>query len=158
MMREIVGNLWDFQRAGAILVIAVNSEVSPDTGKAIMGKGIAREARDRLWNIDAKLGAYITQYGSRCFRFPMDVTESKIFEWTLITMPTKVRWREPADPMLIAQSCAQLVEMVDKFGYSEIHMVRPGVGNGKLSWEQVVKPLIDPLLDNRFIVVSKESD
>lgn len=155
-MREVSGNLWDYQKAGAVLVIAVNGEVSPETGKAIMGKGIARQARDKFWDIDAKLGARITQFGSRCFRFSMDTTPLKTFEWTLITFPTKDKWRLPSDPMLIAQSCTQLVEMSDKFGWEEVYLPRVGTGEGKLSWENTVKPLIESILDDRFIILHKE--
>ena len=36
----------------------------------------------------------------------------------------------------------------------KVYMARPGCGNGQLKWEDV-KPLIAPILDDRFIVVER---
>ncbi len=36
----------------------------------------------------------------------------------------------------------------------KVYLVRPGCGNGQLKWEDV-KPLIAPILDDRFIVVER---
>lgn len=154
-MREAVGNLWDYQKGGAVLAITVNGELTDD-GKAVMGKGIARAARDRLWNIDQVLGDLIKEYGNRCFRIQRDVVNPK-WTWSLVTVPTKDKWRKPSDLKLIEQSAHQLVAMADKFGWTEVVTVRWGTGNGQLDWS-AVKPVIEPILDDRFLFLHGEGE
>ena len=56
--------------------------------------------------------------------------------------------------MLIRRSARQLVALANKFGYREVLIPRPGSGNGKLSWEDDVKPVLAGILDDRFTLVT----
>lgn len=66
---------------------------------------------------------------------------------------------EKADLELIERSCKQLKAM---FGFAsgrsreEVYLVRPGCGNGGLDWGDV-KPILEKYLDDRFIVVERET-
>jgi len=73
--------------------------------------------------------------------------------FTLVSMPVKHHWRDRADPELIVTSAKQLVQMADKFEWHSIVVPRPGCGNGGLTWNDV-RPLLEPIFDDRFTVVS----
>ena len=145
-MLGINGDLWDFLKVGAVICITTNGVVKH--GRNIMGRGVAKDARDQYPDLDLQIGTLITTYGNRCFRVAMDDNQ-----WTLVTFPTKHHWLDPADPKLIVTSAYQLVEMADKFGWAEVILPQPGTGNGGLKWENV-EPLLIDILDNRFTVVS----
>lgn len=80
--------------------------------------------------------------------FTDDVTDVEWFAW----FPVKHNWFEKADPALIRQSAYELCVLAGKMGWQEVRMPRPGCGNGGLDWGYV-KPTIEPLLDDRFVVV-----
>lgn len=155
-MRETTGNLWDYLKVGAVLCITTNGLVR--NGRNVMGRGCAKEARDQFKDIDYRIGARIKAFGNHSFRLPMpkEPEHQGTSLWTLVTIPTKHHWRDPSDPMLIAQSIDELVEMADGYAWSEVVLPRPGCGNGQLEWENV-KELIEPMLDDRFIVVNKRT-
>src|SRR5216683_7097887 len=68
---------------------------------------------------------------------------------TSFSFPVKQPWIEPADPDPIQQSARQLWYAFWKMHLDKVYMARPGCGNGQLKWEDV-KPLIAPILDDRF--------
>lgn len=147
MFREQQGDLWSFVKPGVVIVITTNSVVTLD-GRCVMGKGVAKQARDRFPGFDKRLGEYIKRFGERCYKFPMD-------GWTLATFPTKHHWRDKADLSLIAESAEELMDMADKFEWDEIYMPRPGCGAGGLQWVQVVMSGALDCLDERFVIVNQ---
>jgi len=153
-MREAVGNLWDYVKPCAVIGISGNGRTN-SAGHAVMGRGCAREARDRFPGIDKRLGMMINRHGSRCFRFLMRDYETES-AWTLVSIPVKYDWREPADLLLIAQSCEQLSEMADKFAWSEVITVRLGCGLGALTWD-IVQPIMADWLDDRFLILTPQA-
>lgn len=58
---------------------------------------------------------------------------------------------------LIKNSAMELVKWADHFKMKYVVLPRPGVGIGGLSWQDV-KPVIEPLLDDRFTIVSFEHE
>ncbi len=156
LVRETTGNLWDYLKVGAVIAVTTNGVVNRD-GANIMGKGCAREARDRCPGVAYRIGYLIKQYGVRCFNLPMDtiIGQAPGGRWTLVSVPTKHHWREDSDPELILQSAEQLVEMADKFGFTEIICPRFGAGLGRIPWEST-KELLSQILDDRFLVVHRE--
>ena len=72
---------------------------------------------------------------------------------SLITLPVKHHWQQPADLKLIEVSTHEMVSMVNLKPWKIVAVPRLGCGNGQRSWEEV-KPIIEPLLDDRFIVVN----
>lgn len=154
-MREAKADLWDYLKVGAVICVTTNGQVR--NGANVMGKGCAKEARDRCPGVAFRIGNLIKQHDNRCFRLPMGMLVGfpPQGEWTLVAFPTKHHWREPSDPKLIIDSCEQLVAMADKFEWTEVVMPRPGCGNGQLNWVDV-KEMIEPMLDNRFLVISNK--
>ncbi len=147
-MRETKADLWTVPAEGRTLrLITTNGQVTR-AGRCVMGRGCAREARDRFPGLDRKLALLIGEHGNRPMRL-MRLPDGS----DLASFPVKHHWRENADPDLIARSAERLVALVDKFQYSTAILPRPGCGNGGLSWPDVRKR-IEPLLDERFIVVS----
>lgn len=152
-MREAQGDLWSYQRPGAVICITTNGKVVK--GRNVMGRGCAKEARDRFRGIDTIIGTFVTRFGNRCFKLAMGSQADGSDRWHLVTFPTKHDDpQEESDPMLIAESAEQLVDMADKFGWTEVVVPRPGCGNGGLDWVDVRELLVD-VLDDRFVIVDR---
>lgn len=149
-MRYYVGDLFNVAKEGDTICITTNGFVK-ENGECVMGRGIALIiSRVKLQNcrtVCKYLGSLIKTYGNRCFNLGI---------WNGITLASfvvKHNWWENADIELIKTSCKQIMEMADKWKWSNIYLPQPGCGNGKLNWEDV-KPVIEPLLDDRFIICS----
>ena len=145
-MKEIVGNLWDYYDEGNWVVITVNSNVKK-SGEAVMGVGIAKQAKNRYPTIARKLAELIQTYGSK-----VQVIESFQDGRGLIAFPTKRNWYDNSSLELIKISAYQLAKLTPN--NKKVYLPRPGCGSGGLIWAEV-KPAIETILDNRFIVVSK---
>ncbi len=141
-MKEITGDIWDWHDAGSWIVVTTNGFIKRD-GPCPMGRGIARQAKNRFPGLPFELGAKIKEHGNVVFSFP---------RYRIYTLPTKHNWWERADLDLIVSGCRQLAEIVP--ADQVVYLVRPGCGNGGLSWEDV-RPAIAPVLDNRFVVINR---
>lgn len=139
---EIRGNLWDYWEDGHWVVITTNGSIRSD-GHAVMGRGVAREAAQRIPNLTLDLAQRLKSSGNKVHI---------ISYRRVITFPVKVTWEMGASLQLIEQSAAQLAQLVHAMGVSRVYMVRPGCGNGGLKWEDV-KPILNRHLDARFTVV-----
>ncbi len=146
-MLEVRGNIWDYHKQGHWIVITTNGTVKTN-GEAVMGRGIALQARQLNLNYPAELGRKIKRYGIHTY--PM--------VHGIIAFPVKYKWQENATLTLISKSCIELVYLVDcetlQNIKTPIYMVRPGCGNGRLNWKDV-KPILEKHLDDRFIVVER---
>jgi hypothetical protein len=168
-MKEITGNIWDYHQKGNYILVTTNGSVT-DKGACIMGRGIALQAKERFPKLPKMLGTKIKATGNFPHIFP---------EYKIITFPVKRRYFEMADLKLIEYSAIMLVKaledprdfwrtrddilwnMVVHDAYlpariDNVYMVRPGCSNGRRNWESEVKPILSPILDDRFIVVNNE--
>ena len=136
-MLEIKGNLWDWHDKGYWIAITTNGVIRMD-GACVMGRGIARQAKNKFPQLPYDLGNSIQAGGNQVHQFS---------KYQIYTLPVKHHWRERADLDLIVRSCHQLNSIAEK-----TYMVRPGCGNGGMLWD-VVKPAIENILDDRFIIV-----
>jgi hypothetical protein len=143
-MKEIFGDLFEQKDADAIC-ITTNGSVKKN-GKAVMGRGCAREA-NRRWNCSKILGKAIKE----CGNVPMIFRRTE--GYAVVSFPVKHRWWEKADLNLIRGSAKRLVELVNYHGWKKVILPRPGCGNGKLDWKDV-KPILEPILDDRFYVIT----
>jgi len=169
-MIERKGNLWD----GRVIVITTNGFVKKD-GSCVMGRGCAKEATIRYPNIEYMLGMAIKQFGN-CVIYLGIMPDSKhLFSFpvkpiTIVNNGTNVvkhmaakfkigetvpGWAAKADLSLIRKSAIELKHMVDTLGFQEVYMPRPGCGAGELDWRKEVKPILEEILDDRFIVCHK---
>ena len=165
IMREIEGeDIWDAVYGNMRyhpqiwvdgVVITTNGFVKQN-GEAVMGRGIALQAKKRFPAIPFLLGEKLQEYGNIPFIF----TNFFAPDMPLITMPVKPAygpkgepgWLMKADPKLIRISAEVIAVYADDKKLKNIVMPRPGCGNGGLKWDQV-KPLLEPILDDRFIVI-----
>lgn len=139
-MREVFGDLWEYP--ADIRVITTNGDVNR-FGQAVMGRGVALQAKQRYPNIEKALAYCLSKYGLRVVMLRHD----------LFAFPVKRHWHEKARLSLIRRSAQELVSMTDRT--QVVVLPRPGCGNGGLSWEDV-KPVIAPILKSkRFVVIER---
>ncbi len=135
-MIESKQNLWYYyQILGHVIGISTNGFVK-NSGEAVMGRGCAYEARNRIPDIALDLGQYILKNGNR----PGYLEGSNLFnQYRIMILPVKHNWFEKADIDLVMISTSWLiVEAMDNPAF-EYHVPRLGCGNGKLDWEKDVK-------------------
>lgn len=147
-------DLWDVE-ADAV-VITTNGDINK-AGRAVMGRGCALEAKNRYPGIDSVLAGALHTFGNHVHL--LFVTEREyegevVGDVSILSFPVKRHWHEPASLDLIERSAYELAQAALDFDFDTVAMPRPGCGNGRLSWS-VVKPVIEPILDDRFIVVHK---
>lgn len=160
------------------ICLTTNGAVRRD-GAAVMGRGVAAEAKKRWPGIEYYLGRLIEEEGGNVVHIlsmpsrdiddkptPAVVTMlskdhpsarvkpyfTQSLPYHVVAFPVKHHWKDRADLLLIQKSAEQLVELTNSEGWKKVALVRPGCGNGQLEWD-VVRPLIEPILDNRFVVV-----
>lgn len=142
-MIERAADLWtvpaDFR------VITTNGSIRHD-GKAVMGRGCAKEAALKFPRLPRLLGGMLEASGNRVYFFEDRVL---VAPFGLFTFPVKHTWHARADLDLIAQS-------VEQFGRQLLRsatyvMPRPGCGNGQRTWSEV-RPIVAALPDNVIVV------
>lgn len=144
-MKEIVGNLWDYHKQGCWVVITTNGTVKTN-GEAVMGRGIALQAKERFPGLSYDLGQEILKLGNILHYWGQE---------GLLFFPVKHNWWEKADISLIERSAEQLRDFFDatiKDYPVPVCLVRPGCGNGQLDWKDV-RPVLEKYLDDRFVIV-----
>lgn len=146
-MREVVGNLWDYP--ADVRIITTNGTIN-SKGECVMGRGCAREAKERFPSLPKALAAKVKAEGNHPYEFTFAEREGWLGPQVhLISFPVKREWFELADLNLIRTSALQLARMLDP---NKIYvMPRPGCGNGKRTWEEV-KPLLQFLPDNVHVI------
>ena len=146
-MLEVVGDLWEFHKAGEWIAITTNGDVNKN-GEAVMGRGVALQAKKKLPFLAADLAQCLFEGGNYPYAF-RDIN--------IVTFPVKRHWFEKADLKLIVMSAQILVALLDGKTYDfhpeRLYLPRPGCGNGRLDW-RAVKPLLEPIFDDRFTIVN----
>lgn len=138
-MIEECGDLWKLP--ADYRCITTNGALRQD-GSAIMGKGVALEAKERYHDIEAILGLFISKYGNHVF----------YLGYKLFSFPTKYHWRQNSDIQLIKRSAKELVAISKKSSAKRILLTRPGCGNGNLRWEDVKIAIQDILYEDKFVI------
>jgi hypothetical protein len=138
------GDLWDLPCDARCLT--VNGYVKTN-GEAVMGRGVALQAKQRWPELPRILGVNIQIFGNHVFDLWQPPNEP-----LFISFPVKAHWREQADLELIKRSCRELMAVADRLELEHIILPKPGCGNGRLSWD-IVRPAISPLLDDRVSVL-----
>lgn len=149
-MREIMGNLFDYAGPGSVLIIPTNGNVTA-YGKAVMGKGVALQAKQRWPKLPGDLGKALKRDGNRIAHFGYQSENG--FE-RVITFPTKENWPDNSTLALIEKNASALANYCAGIGKDlSFYLPRLGCGEGGLQWE-AVQPLLARWLDDRFVVVS----
>lgn len=149
-MREAIGNLWNEYDKGQWIVITTNGTVK-NNKQAVMGRGCALEAASRFPQLPSELGLALSNLGNHVHVFP---------HLRIITFPVKHNWWEYADRKLIGRSAVELIQVVSylkRISGLDLNVYCPrfGCGNGNLSWEESVRPLVRGLLADNFIVMTQ---
>lgn len=142
-MFEAVGDIWEQADLGAIIVITTNGSRTRD-GRAIFGRGVARQAAERFPGLADRLGRLLADQGNHVFDLGHGVVSFPVEE---------TPWSLP-DLRIIARSAQELRQLADDSGWQQIVVPRPGCGGGGLAWQEV-KPLLEAYFDDRFVVIDK---
>lgn len=150
-MREMEGDLWDVAEAlqADAVAITTNGFVKKN-GEAVMGRGVALEAKQRWADLPRLLGVSLKLLGNHVHNFALATAPYRI-----VTFPVKLAWFEKAEIVLITRSVFELDSLATMLEWKTIVLPRPGCGNGGLDWADV-RPVLAKYLDDRFVVVHKE--
>ena len=157
LFKEITGNAFSNPYLEQVDAIVITTNTSTKrNGKAVMGVGIAKDAKSRFHGIDEDLGSLIRDKGSVVFpirneKFSIGKNYKEI---SIVSFPTKYYWWEQSTLTIVEESLKKLVDLTNEKGWKKVILPRPGVGAGKLSWDSV-KPLLEKHLDERFLVINK---
>lgn len=140
-MIEIVGDIWTYAPQ-AIIVITTNGSLTRD-GRAVLGRGVAKQATRYFPALAVKLGELIDRQGNHVCDLGGGIVSFPVEE---------TAWSLP-DMELIARSLEELVVLTDTAGWRQVVVPRPGCGGGGLDWHEV-QPLLAARLDERFLVIN----
>ena len=141
-MLETVGDIWEYSGRG-VIAITTNGSVTRD-GRAIFGRGVAKQAALRFAGLAEILGRRLSEQGNHVYDLGNGI----------VTFPVEeTPWSQP-DLRIIARSAEELRRLADRSGWERIVVPRPGCGGGGLSWQDV-RPLLETCLDHRFLVISQ---
>ena len=141
-MIETIGDIWEYAETAAI-AITTNGSLTRD-GRAVIGRGVARQAAVRFPGLAEKLGSLLKEQGSHVFDLGSGIISFPVEE---------TAWSQP-DLRIIARSAEELRLLVDRSGWRQIVVPRPGCGGGGLVWKDI-RPLLEPWFDERFVVISQ---
>ena len=146
-MKEIDADIWSFQRDGFFIVIPTNGTIKQN-GEAVMGRGLALQAKLKYPLLPTLLGDRLLNYGNHVYEFS---------QYNIITFPVKHDWMNDADLMLITKSVDELKVLHEQRPtkiFTHIYIPRVGCGNGRLQWQRV-QPILERLDEQFFSLVHK---
>lgn len=144
-MLETIGDIWEHADLGCVVAVTTNGSLTRD-GRAVVGRGVARQALARFPLIAEKLGRMLAERGSHVFDLGNCIVSFPVEE---------TAWSLP-DLRIIARSAQELRQLADRSGWQQIVVPRPGCGGGGLAWKDV-RPLLEPWFDDRFLIISQDS-
>lgn len=148
-------NIFDLpENKNQAVCVTTNGIVKKD-GNAVMGAGIAKET-DTRFHIAPLLGEYLRKYGNRTFYMGCYRHEKTDNSFAIITFPTKNNWRDNSDLTLIKQSAENLVRICTNRNITKCYLPPVGCGCGNLDWESQVRPVLEKILDDRFIITFRK--
>jgi len=171
-MREQTGDLFAVDGVDAVCI--TTNGIVTKRGACVLGRGVAARAKERWPGVDRILGAAIHQHGNvvqvltgQYDKPPVPMlwdeeviggspdSDGIVLPWHLVAFPVKHDWRDPALVTLIIKSANQLVALANQKAWKAVALPRPGCGNGGLDWARHVRPVLAPLLDDRFAIVDR---
>ena len=170
-MKELKRDLFDCAKDAKVDAICVTTNGNTTkSGQACMGGGSAGECAKR-WpatafrlgkcllnrkdNLPFVIGA-IDGYG-QYLEPNLKIIKQRGFKCLIFSFPTMNNIMDGGNLELIENSAKELVVLVNRFDLRNIILCRPGVGIGNLRWADV-KRVIEPILDDRFTIVSFEHE
>lgn len=163
-MQELRGDLFELIGKVDFICITTNGTVKSN-GSAVMGRGCALQAKTRWRGLDEYLGSLIRQHGNvpmylgvidEFKRWRKGDIRRAVPETALLSFPVKHRWDQRANVELIKESAHHVKMLVSLWAICRVAIPRPGCGNGGLNWADV-KPQLEPILDDRFTIITNEN-
>jgi O-acetyl-ADP-ribose deacetylase (regulator of RNase III) len=133
MIQYVTGNL--FTSPAQTLVNTVNTE-------GVMGKGIALTFKRLFPDM-------FREYHALCVEGKLSIGSLQIFRAPpklIVNFPTKTTWRRPSKPEYIEAGLRTFVSKYDLMGVRSAAFPPLGCGNGELSFESDVQPLMEKYL------------
>lgn len=150
------GNYWSVYDNADLFLFTSNGEITK-SGCLVMGAGNAKQVKNRFPGIDRLIGEHIIQSYS--------AIKKNLYSYNLLISPnwprakigafqTKLSWKDPSPIELIEKSLEKLNIFALSHSDKNIHMPAPGIGHGKLSYDQMIE-LTNILPNNVHIWVYK---
>jgi hypothetical protein len=167
-----------FEKETEAIIIPTNGCLKKGN-KAVVGKGVAKQANEVFDKFDVKLGANLTLFGN---------IPSIVGVWngkTVINFPTKPglimygvddsyeiidkykRLKKKGDliPGWMCKSSTSLIEssaigtknIVDNHGFKRVILPQVGCGEGGLNLLNIIE-ILDKYFDDRFVMITKKED
>lgn len=179
MFYERFGNMMTIpEQDGLCLVVTTNGFVTSN-GKAVMGRGIAKQIADKFPEVPYILGSKIKNGGNT-----VHVIKAVPNKTVLLSFPVKpdyvtydgsnvvnhaeknytvgdkvAGFHAKADIKIIERSLQEIVRYADSNPQIKFFCIpRAGCGAGELDWYKGVRPLFMKYLDERFIVCNFTDD
>jgi hypothetical protein len=135
------GNMWSVYEETDAFCITTNSFIKK-SGAVVMGRGIAKTARDRFEGLDRRLGEKIQNKCGDLGSYGLVTSSNKI-----VAFQVKTHFKEKADLSLIAKSSLLLRQIANRNSGKRFDLNYPGIGNGGLKISKV-KPAVEVLPEN----------
>ena len=138
------GDMWTVYPTADLFLITTNSMLRRD-GALVMGRGIARQARERFPGLDKVLGQHILNLCGNQGKYNLLISP----RWPaakLGAFQVKQHYRQPASLELIQRSAAALCAWCVEHPEAVIALNFPGIGNGRLP-RTAVLPILQQLPD-----------
>lgn len=142
-MLEAVGDIWKYAGVADVLAISTSGSLTRD-GRAVLGRGVARQAALRYPALAENMGRLLAERGNHVFDLGCGIVSFPVEE---------TAWSLP-DLRIIARSARELRVLADHAHWNRVVVPRPGCGGGGLLWRDV-QPLLAPWFDERFVVISQ---
>jgi hypothetical protein len=136
--------MWTTYAAADLFLITTNATITV-RGALVMGRGIARQAKERFPGLDVALGRQIQALCGNQSIYGLLVSP----RWPtakLSAFQVKRHYSQPASLELIRRSTAALCAWCADHPGACVHLNFPGIGNGRLRREDVL-PIIAQLPD-----------
>ena len=139
------GDMWSVYPEADLFLITTNSTLKPGN-ILVMGRGIAKQARERFPGLNKALGQQIAQTCGRGGQYGLLISP----RWPgakIGAFQTKTDVRQPASLFLIQRSTTALKQWAEEHPQAQIHLNFPGIGYGGLLREKVL-PIVHQPPDN----------
>jgi len=177
-MNKKTGNIWEYIDWVSAICITTNGFIKHND-TAVMGAGIAKQAKEKYPGIDKNLAHHVKENGNIpgiiwnnpiIVSFPVKPISLTILDKEQVVphMRSKIRlgskapgWACMADINLIEKSAFLLKKLAEKHKWKLVALTKPGCHNGGLNWEEV-EPILDKYLDTewtqfpQFIIIDRK--
>lgn len=141
------GDMWSVFGKTDMFLITTNPVINK-AGLAVMGRGIAKQMADRYPEVREDF-ANTMQIIKTAGMWPCFCDSIGAYGYPKQPVGffmVKDHWAAPAKPDVIKRAVDELCSWIIDTQYSRVDLNFPGIGNGKLSREDVL-PLLEPLPD-----------